>query len=84
MVTLSLDILEPIHDIEIIAVGKSIREINRLTKFYGAARWRKLKGLARIRLANGSVWLAELHWYEANGVGRKDLKIKRLLEEQNE
>ena len=78
------DILERIRDVEIIAVGKAIREINRLTKVHGAGKWRKLKGMARIRLANNSVWLAELHWYEAHGIGRKEIKIKRLLEEQYE
>ncbi|CAG0941840.1 hypothetical protein ANRL1_00715 [Anaerolineae bacterium] len=71
------EIIGEITDIEIIAVGLSIREIARLRKRYGKARWRKLKGSATIRLANGRICHAELHWYEAHGIGRKRIKIKR-------
>lgn len=67
--------------IERIAVGTSIREFARLRRVYGAGRWRKLKGVASVRFADGSVLRAELHWYEAHGVGRKELKIKRFLDE---
>ena len=65
---------------ETIAVGSGIREIARLRKFYGPGRWRKLKGLARIVLADGTECEAEVHWYEASGIGRKEFKIKRILE----
>lgn len=62
------------------ASGNGISELPRLKKIYGRGRWRKRKGVGRIRLADGSEWLAELHWYEATGIGRKELKIKQLLD----
>jgi len=73
------EILGEISDIETFAVGSGIREIARLRKIYGRGRWRKRKGIARVRLINGTVHLAEVHWYEATGIGRKELKIKNLL-----
>jgi hypothetical protein len=74
------DILEEIAHVETIAVGKRIRELPRLEKQYGSGRWRKMKGAAKIRLSNGRVVGAELHWYEAHGVGRKEFKRKRYLD----
>lgn len=74
------DIISPITDIETIATNTGIREIERLRKVYGAARWRKRKGMATIRLADGTVHQAELHWYEARGIDRKEVKIKYLLD----
>jgi hypothetical protein len=74
-------IIGEIAHIETFAIGKAIREIERLRKRYGRARWRKRKGIARVRLADGTVRLAEVHWYEATGFGRKEYKIKRYLEE---
>src|ERR1700758_2234893 len=71
------EILGPIADIETFATGGGIREIARLRRLYGRGRWRKRKGIARIRLSDGSVHLAELHWYEASGIGRKEFKIKQ-------
>jgi hypothetical protein len=73
------EILGDITDVKTFAVGSAIREIARLRKLYGKGRWRKRKGIARIRLADGSAHLAELHWYEATGIGRKEFKIKSLL-----
>jgi hypothetical protein len=73
------EILGDISDVETFAAGSGIREIVRLRRAYGRARWRKRKGIARIRLPDGSVHLAEVHWYEAAGIGRRELKIKRLL-----
>jgi hypothetical protein len=70
----------PIRDAETIAVGNRIREIERLVDTYGSARWRKRKGIARVRLTNGSLRTAELHWYEATGIGRKEFKIKRYVD----
>ncbi|MGH2376515.1 MAG: hypothetical protein ACREJ4_07645 [Candidatus Methylomirabilaceae bacterium] len=67
-------------DIETFAVGKAIREIGRLRKRYGRGRWRKRKGIAHVRLSDGTIRLAELHWYEASGIGKKEFKIKRYLE----
>ncbi len=72
-------ILGDISNIETFATGSGIREIARLRKVYGRARWRKRKGIARFRLADGSVHPAEVHWYEAAGIGRKEFKIKHLL-----
>ena len=69
-----------IGQVERIAVGNSIREIVRLRKCYGAGRWRKLKGVSRVRLPDGTIEVAEVHWYEASGIGKKEIKIKRLLD----
>lgn len=74
------DILTAIIGIETIAVGAHIRDLRRLIESYGDGRWRKLKGVATVRLRNGRVRRAELHWYEAHGIGRKDLKIKRYVD----
>lgn len=76
---MSFELLGPITQIETFAVGARIRENARLRKFYGSGRWRKRKGIAKVRLSDGSVYVAEIHWYEATGIGRKEYKIKRLL-----
>jgi hypothetical protein len=73
------ELLGPITQIETFAVGSRIREIARLRKLYGRGHWRMRKGIARVRLFDGSIHLAEVHWYEATGIGRKEYKIKRLL-----
>lgn len=73
------EILGEIDQVETFASGSGIREIARLRKIYGRGRWRKRKGVARVRLPNGIVCTAEIHWYEASGIGRKEFKIKRLL-----
>ena len=77
---MEFEIVGDIHDIERMAVHNSIRDVARLRKIYGRGRWRKLKGVARIRLQNGRIRLAELHWYEAHGVGRKEIRWKRYLD----
>ena len=74
------EIIGTIENIETIAVGGRIREIQRLRKQYGSGRWRKLKGRAYICLTKGNVRRAEIHWYEAHGIGRKKMKIKRFLD----
>ncbi len=74
-----LEIVGEIEHVEVIATGRSIRELRRLVKAYGDGRWRKLKGLGSVRLPNGTVVLAEIHWYEAHGLGPKEAKIKRIL-----
>jgi hypothetical protein len=61
-------------------VGSAIREVARLRKQYGRGRWRKLKGMALIRLANGRIRRAELHWYEAHGIGKREIKRKRYMD----
>lgn len=68
-----------ITDIEVIAVGGAIRDLPKLKKAYGSGRWRKLKGHALVELETGEVVGAELHGYEAHGIGRQDMKVKRLL-----
>jgi hypothetical protein len=75
----SFRIVSEITNIETIAAGSSIREIERLRREYGSGRWRKLKGIALIQLRNGQVKVAELHWYEAHGIGRIEIKRKRYL-----
>jgi len=75
----SVEILGEISRVETIAVGRAIRELHRLQKVYGPGRWRKRKGIAMVRLPDGTVCRAELHWYEAHGIGRKDFKLKRIL-----
>jgi hypothetical protein len=74
------EILGDISNVETFAIGTSIREIARLRKFYRRGRWRKRKGIARVRLEDGEVRLAEVHWYEAHGIGRKEFKIKRYVD----
>ena len=74
------EIISEIEGIEQIAVGGKIRDIMRLRKQYGSGRWRKLKGVATVRLQSGNIRKAELHWYEAHGIGRKKIKIKRFLD----
>jgi len=73
-------ILGAIGAIETIAAGSGLREIARLRKRYGRGRWRKRKGVARVELDDGTVRLAEIHWYEATGVGRREYKLKRYLD----
>jgi hypothetical protein len=74
------EIIGDITDIELIAVQSTIREVVRLRKQYGRGRWRKLKGIALIRLANGRIRRAELHWYEAHGIGKREIKRKRYMD----
>jgi hypothetical protein len=74
------EIIGEIGEIEVIAVSSSIRELKRLQMEFGKGRWRKLKGVARVRIANEEVRMAEIHWYEAHGIGKKKLKIKKFLD----
>jgi len=76
----SFEIIGDITDEEVIAIGNSIRDLHRLRKLYGDGRWRKMKGIATIQLRNGRIRKAEIHWYEAHGIGRKEYKRKRYLE----
>ena len=77
---MDFQLLEPLRQIETIAQGAGIRELSRLRRTYGPGRWRKRKGVARVRLGDGAVRHAEIHWYEAHGIGRHELKIKRYLD----
>ena len=73
-------VLGNISEIETIAVGRRIRSLRRLRKLFGGRKWRKKKGIARICLSNGDIVLAELHWYEAQGIGKKAIKIKKIFD----
>ncbi len=77
--TAGFEILGILSNIETIAVGHGIRDLRRLCRIYGEGRWRKLKGAAEVRLDDGSVIRAELHWYEMSSVGRREMKIKRFI-----
>ena len=76
---MDFEIFGDINAIEPIAVGRGIRDRRRLQKLYGKGRWRKLRGVATVRLADGTIHTAEVHWYEAHGIGRKEFKLKLPL-----
>lgn len=73
------EIIGEVSTVETIATGSGIRELARLRKRYGRGRWRKRKGTAEVRLGGGEIARAEVHWYEATGIGKREFKIKRLL-----
>jgi hypothetical protein len=74
------EIIGELEGVETIAIGRSIRDLARLRRRYGTGRWRKLKGTGTVRLRSGAVRRAEIHWYEAHGIGRVKFKIKRFLD----
>jgi hypothetical protein len=76
---MSFEVISPIEQIETIAVGRSIREWPRLRRIYGAGRWRKMKGFAWVKTSDARILYAEIHRYEAHGIGRKELKLKRVI-----
>lgn len=78
---MDFEILGEITVLETMASGRGIRDVRRLQRNYGKGRWRKMKGSARIRLRNGDVRVAEIHWYEAHGIGKREFKRKRYLDE---
>ncbi len=73
---MDFEILGDINAIEPIAVGRGIRDRRRPQKLYGKGRWRKLRGVATVRLADATIHTAAIHWYEAHGIGRKEFKLK--------
>ncbi len=73
---MDFEIIGEISGVETIAVGAGVRDRARLRKQYGRGRWRKLKGVASVRLMDGAVRLAEVHWYEAHGIGKREFKLK--------
>ncbi|MFQ5913343.1 MAG: hypothetical protein ACE5JS_09180 [Nitrospinota bacterium] len=77
-----IEVIGKISRPETIAVGRGIRELDRLRRVYGPGRWRKRKGVASVRLPDGTICTAEVHWYEAHGIGRKEFKVKKILSEQ--
>ncbi len=78
---MDFELVGRISDIETIAARHSIRVLRHLRRAYGRGRWRKMKGSATVRLPNGALRRVELHWYEAHGIGKRDLRIKRYLDE---
>jgi hypothetical protein len=79
---MNFELVGPIEEVSIIAKGVRIRERKRLWKIYGKGSWRKLKGICRIKLKYGAIIKAELHRYEAHGIGKKEYKIKRIITEE--
>jgi hypothetical protein len=77
---MTFELISEITEVETIAAGSKIRDVARLRRMYGKGRWRKLKGIAQVRLRSGRIRLAEMHWYEAHGIGRKEMKRKRYLD----
>ncbi len=77
---MDFEIVGPVSAVETIAAGRGIRDLRRLNRVHGKARWRKRKGSAIVRLDSGETFRAEIHWYEASGVGRRELKIKRRID----
>jgi hypothetical protein len=73
------EILGEFRDVEVVAAGRGVYVRRLLERAYGKGRWRKMKGRAAVRLADGTVCEAEIHWYEAHGLGRRDFKIKRTI-----
>jgi hypothetical protein len=78
---MKFEVIGPITNVEVIAAGPGIRVLSYLRRAYGRGRWRKLKGTTTVRLPNGAVRKVELHWYEAHGIGKRDLRIKYYLDE---
>lgn len=78
---MKFELVGSIADPQVVASGIGVRIRSYLRKVYGPGRWRKMKGIATIRLPNGALRVVELHWYEAHGIGKRDLKIKRYVSE---
>lgn len=78
---MDFEIVGEITVLETIASGHGVRDLKRLRRSYGKGRWRKVKGMARVRLRSGQIRLAEIHWYEAHGIGKREFKRKRYLDE---
>jgi hypothetical protein len=77
---MNFEIIGKITDVETIAVGSSIRILPVLRRRFGKGRWRKLKGVAQVQLRDGTIHLAEVHWFEAHDIGKKFMRIKRYLD----
>ena len=73
------EVVSEIGDVKTIARGSGIRELKRLIRIYGKGRWRKRKGIATVRMSDGSILDAEIHWYEATGIGKREFKLKKIL-----
>jgi hypothetical protein len=78
---MKFELVGHLANVEVIAAGPGVRVRSYLRKAYGQGRWRKMKGTTTVRLPNGALRAVELHWYEAHGIGQRDMKIKRYLDE---
>jgi hypothetical protein len=76
---MEVEVLGDIADVETIAIGRGVHIRRYLNRVYGRGKWRKMKGVATVRLPEGTVCRAEIHWFEAHGIGRKDFKVKRVI-----
>jgi len=76
---MEFELLELIRGVAVIASGRGVHELRRLIRRYGGTNWRKMKGFATVRFRDGTIVDAELHWYEAHGVGRRELKFKKPI-----
>lgn len=72
-------VIGEIQKVETIAVGRGIKNLSRLNKIYGKTNWKKLKGICRVKLEDGTILNAEVHWYEGHGIGKEEIKIKKYL-----
>ena len=77
--TRAFEIISEIRDLEMIAAGRGVYIRRYLVRTYGKGRWRKMKGIGTVQLDDGEICEAEIHWFEAHGIGRKDFKIKRVI-----
>ncbi|MBI4600667.1 MAG: hypothetical protein HY721_01780 [Planctomycetes bacterium] len=77
---MDFELLSAITSAENIAVGRGIRELRRLLRVYGGKNWRKRKGIASVKLRDGTICRAEVHWYEGHGIGKQEMKIKHILQ----
>ena len=76
---IEFEVLGEIRDIETIPTGRGVRITNHLEHTFGKGHWRKMKGTATVELADGTICEAEIHWFEAHGIGRKDFKVKKVI-----
>jgi len=79
---MKFEVIGQITEVEVVARGPGVQTLSYLRRAYGRGRWRKLKGKATVRLPNGALRKVELHWYEAHGIGKRDVKIKRYLDRE--
>jgi hypothetical protein len=77
---MDFEIIGPVEEVETFASGRGIRELSRLNRIYGRGNWRKRKGICEVRLSDNAIVKAEIHWYEAAGIGKKEYKIKRYID----
>ena len=76
---MKFELVGEITQVETIAKGSGIRDRTLLVKQYGLGNWRKKKGISQVRLTDGTIAMAEIHWYEAHGIGKVKFKVKEWL-----